>query len=303
MNKNLSYFAIGIGLGILLAVLAVGTFYKRQAIKERAKSLYQWTKNLHFEKPVQYKHHLVEDFTQSMAAQPGKPFGPQGAFTFELHRNGTFIINGHSGYAWEKSDSYKDSAFIRSTQRLPKNYKITITVGDIDYDLDKISGLGQDPEYPEGPPNENGCYLLTITDELPQGHHTNIWWHQHRKVVIDVDNNIWGHGGINPIFMVYFNSDNKLQALDGSDSQWHDQWASALTYDASGWYKVEIQKTNSHFILSVYNKEYKLIKRGIVALKDVWHGGGDYPEYFVVGDPHENYYQGSVKIDQVILDY
>ena len=241
----------------------------------------------------------IEKFDKPIHAQAGKQFGKNNQLTFELFRNGTFDIDGRSGYAFERSDSYRDSAFIRSTSKLPKTYKISIVLGEIDYNLEKISKLPKDPEYPEGPQNENGCYLIAITDQKPEGHHTNIWWHQHRKLVIDVDNNTWGHGMPNPIFMVYFDRSNRLVAFDGQRDEWLNDWRKAATYDPSSWYKIEVEKTKTHYILSIATQKGKILKRAKVKLPQVWNEDGFHDEYFVVGDPHENYYQGSMKIKSI----
>ena len=244
---------------------------------------------------------VEEDFSKPMMAKAPESFGKYKQLTFELHRAGTFLIDGKSGYAWQKSESYLDSAFIRSTHELPKTYKISVTVGDIGYDLENIRGLANDPNYPEGPKNENGCYLLAITDEMPAGHHTNIWWHQHRKVVIDVDNNVWGHGMPHPIFMVYFDRDNQLVSFDGDNDQWQPEWKNAVTYESNQWYSVEVEKTHDEFILRVYDRNGRLLKSASADLKNIWHEDGSHPDYFVVGDPHENYYQGSVKIRSISM--
>jgi hypothetical protein len=244
----------------------------------------------------------VEDFSKPLSAESGKRFGKNGAFTFELYRGGTFVIDGASGYAWQKSDSYRDSAFIRSTDPLPNTYKITAVVGDIDYNLEKISSLVEnDTEYKEGPKNENGVYLLAITDVVPIGHHTNDWWHQHRKVCIDVDNNIWGTGMPHPIFMVYFDNNNDLVSYSGRIERWQNKWRKAVTYELGKWYKVEIEKTSKEYIMHVYDDKDNLLKEGRVNIFDVWHGDSRYPDYFVIGDPHENYYQGSVKIKSISI--
>ena len=247
-----------------------------------------------------FQKQVMEEFKKPLAAVSGQTFGRLDQLTFELFRNGTFEIDG-SGTARQKSASYRDSAFIRSTKQLPKTYKITIVAGEIDYNLNKIQSLKQDPEYPEGPQNENGCYLLAITDEKPTGHHTNIWWHQHRKLVIDVDNNTWGHGMPNPIFMVYFDRSNQLVSYDGDQDEWQRNWKKAVTYEPAQWYKIEIEKTGKEYILSIHNHKGSLLKRGTVAIKDVWHTDESHPEYFVVGDPHENYYQGSMSIRSIAV--
>jgi len=244
---------------------------------------------------------VVEDFSKPITAANSKMFGDKGQLTFELYRDGTFIIDGGSGFAWQKSDSYRDAAIIRSTNPLPGTYKISAIVGGIDYDLSVIEGLPQDTEYAEGPQNENGCYLLAITDEAPLGHHTNDWWHEHRKVCIDVDNNVWGSGMPNPVFMVYFDKANKLMAFNGEKSQWEPRWDKAVTYNQSKWYKIEIEKTRREFIMSIYDEVGNLLRRGRVDLKDIWHEDGRHPDYLVIGDPHENYYQGSMKIKSITM--
>ena len=248
-----------------------------------------------------FKHKLVENFSTPILPRNGAAFGPQNQFTFSMDQNGTFIIDGKSGFAWEKSDSYRDSAFIRSTNPLPKTYKISAIVGDIDYGLDKIDGLKNDPNFSEGPLNENGCYLLTITDEAPNAPHTNIWWHQHRKLVIDVDNNIWGHGMPNPIFMVYFNKENALVAYDGNQNIWQKEWEKAVTYKEKTFYKVEVEKTSKEFILRIYSPDGHLLKEGRVNLDQIWHEDPYHEDYFAIGDPHSNYYQGSMKIKEISL--
>ena len=249
------------------------------------------------------RRQIIENFSKPIKAVSGKSFGKDDQLTFELYRNGTFLIDGKSGYAWQKSDSYRDSAIIRSTNALPETYKISVVVGDIDYGLKNISGLPQDPEYTEGPQNENGCYLIAITDTPPIGHHTNTWWHQHRKVVIDVDNNVWGHGMPNPIFMVYFDRNNKLVSFDGKNHQWQREWKKAETYESNQWYRVEVEKTKKQYIMSVLTEKGKLLKRTTVDFKNIWNVDEYHKDYFVIGDPHENYYQGSMKIKEVSMRY
>ncbi len=249
------------------------------------------------------KTKIVETFFIPMTPHNGMAFGPGNAFTFSMDKGGAFVIDGKSGLAWEQSGSYKDSAFIRSTHPLPKTYKITAIVGDIDFGLEKIEGLENDPTFPEGPQNENGCYLLSITDELPNAPHTNIWWHQHRQFVIDVDNNAWGHGMPDPIFMVYFDKHNQLLAYDGKQDMWQREWKKAVTYKKNTFYKVEVEKTPKEFILRIFSEEGRLLKQGRVELSKVWNEDKYHQEYFVIGDPHANYYQGSMKIKEISLQY
>ncbi len=241
-----------------------------------------------------------ELFSKPIIPKDGMHFGEGGELVFELFRGGTFVIDGASGLAWQRSDSYGDSAIIRSARSLGERYRVAVEVGEIDYGLENLKGLGQDPDYSEGPLNENGCYLLAITDEVPSGHYTNEWWHKHRKLVIDVDNNTYGNGMPNPIFMVYFDRGNSLVAYDGRAGRWTDNWEKAVEYKRGAWYRAEVEKTATAYVLSLYDGKGNLLQRARVNKNDVWHADS-HPDYFVVGDPHENYYQGSLKIRAIEL--
>ncbi|MCM8794568.1 MAG: hypothetical protein NC819_02030 [Candidatus Omnitrophica bacterium] len=237
-------------------------------------------------------------FGRPLRVRDGLRFGRNGEFTFELFRGGIFLVDGVSGYAWQKSDSYRDSAIIRSTQALPSTYRVAVEAGEIEYDLANIIGLDPDPDYKEGPQNENGCYLIAITDEPPAAHYTNDWWHRHRKLVIDIDNNVWGSGMPNPIFMVYFDAQNKLVSFDGKTNRWENAWRKGVQYEKGAWYRAEVAKTPSLYILSVFDGQGRLLKTASVEKEKVWHADS-HPDYLVTGDPHENYYQGSMKIRSV----
>lgn len=301
-KEKIVFFLIGFVLGIGLVAFSWDGLRKtakkfkdvnfREIAEDTLSNMTRWTRQ---------KRQVTEDFLKAVKAVSGKNFGKDNQLTFELHRNGTFVIDGKSGYAWQKSDSYRDSAIIRSRKALPETYKISVVVGDIDYGLKNISGLPQDPEYSEGPRNENGCYLIAIADTPPTGHHTNTWWHQHRKVVIDVDNNVWGHGMPNPVFMVYFDRDNKLVSYDGENNEWQRDWMKAVAYEPGKWYRVEIEKTRKRYIMSVRSDTGRLLKSASVNLEKVWNADEYHKDYFVIGDPHENYYQGSMKIREITI--
>ena len=240
---------------------------------------------------------LTEHFSKPLSVWNGRHFGTGGWLSFVLYRGGTFIIDG-SGVARQRSQSYQDVAIIRSSA-LPRTYKLSLVVGHIDYELAAVEGLDVDPQYDESPKEENGCYLLAITDKEPSQHHTNDWWHRHRKIVIDVDNNAWGSGMPHPIFMVYFDTNNDLVSWNGET--WQREWRKAVEYQLDAWYTVEVERTQANVTLSVYDESGHLLKRGAVDAKNVWHADDAHPEYLVVGDPHENYYQGSMQIRSITL--
>lgn len=240
-------------------------------------------------------------FDQELDVTDGAAFGPGGHFTFELYRGGSFVIDTKKGEASQISNHYGDVALIRSTDTLPAEYIIRVKIGEIDYGLDHLLGLSNDPLYREGPLNENGCYLIAITDQPPTEHYTNDWWHQHRKLVIDVDNNVWGHGAPNPIFMAYFDRNNQLLTFDGDRLEWVSQWTAGVRYEENQWYTVELQKTKEEYFYRIFDHEENLLRESRVFVDEVWHADEKYSEYFVIGDPHENYYQGSFKIKNISM--
>jgi len=243
---------------------------------------------------------LMTRFTAPLAAADGLAFGPEGWLTFELVRGGTFLIDGRSGVAWQRSDDYRDAALIRSTDPLPPTYTVRVEVGEIAYDLDRVRGLPHRMTGADSPGDENGCYLLVIADAPPTEHYANGWWHQHRKIVIDVDNNVWGRGMPRPIFMIYVNRDNHLVAWDGGAGTWTDQWVRGLQYQPHGWYTVQVTRTATRWLLRAVDATGAVRQEAAVPVEAVWHAA-DRPDYLVLGDPHDNYYEGSMQIRAISL--
>ena len=90
-------------------------------------------------------------------------------------------------------------------------------------------------------------------------------------------------------------------AFDGTQDKWQEKWTKAITYDPTAWYKVEIEKTVDAFVMRIYDKDEKLLKESSVNLAEIWNEDGEHPDYLVIGDPHENYYQGSMKIRSITI--
>ena len=74
-----------------------------------------------------------------------------------------------------------------------------------------------------------------------------------------------------------------------------------VRYEQDKWYRVEIEKTKKQYIMSVRSDAGKLLKSASVDLKKVWNADEYHKDYFVIGDPHENYYQGSMKIKGIAV--
>lgn len=124
--------------------------------------------------------------------------------------SGGKIIN-KDGKARLISERHTDAAMIRSTQELPEIYRIELTVSNINFGGDKnddgdwwedgkFNGYDGDEIASPWRKNwaltewldawhENGLYFLCITDFENPAPHNNVFWHHHRKVVMDTDNN------------------------------------------------------------------------------------------------------------------
>ncbi len=90
------------------------------------------------------------------------------------------------------SPEHSDATLIRSRDQLKGKYRISMKVGFPDFGNGKcLNGYGggetATPRLDQSAINENGFYWLAIADTIPRPHN-NIWWHHHRKIVIDTDN-------------------------------------------------------------------------------------------------------------------
>ena len=174
----------------------------------------------------------------------GKSFGKDDQLTFELYRNGAFVIDGEVRIRLAKVSELPGFRPLYARQSPCRKLTRSVLLSGVSImGLENIAGLPQDPEYTEGPHKRER--LLPHRDHGHAAHWPphQPWWHQHRKVAIDVDNNVWGHGMPNPVFMVYFDRDNKLVSYNGKENEWQNAWVKGVTYKLNQWYRVEIEKT------------------------------------------------------------
>lgn len=229
---------------------------------------------------------MIEDFSSPMALTNGTTFGHCDLLTMETMGNPKLTVT-TDGTLEAESPNQADGFIIRSTQPLPETYQISVDIGNIQFDLlNKSDG-------------ENGMYFLAIGDE-PGQPESNDWWHAHRKVLMDTDNNVWNSGGQHPVFLGYYASSDTAYFYDGSRKQWVCQWESAMNYQEGTWYTFVLEKTESEYVYRVYEKATgNLIVEASIPLEKV--KGQSSPDYFVIGDPHTNYYSGSVLLDNISI--
>lgn len=187
--------------------------------------------------------------------------------------------------------------------------------------------------------NHNGVYWGAIMDTPPQPNN-NIWSHHHRKFFMDAWNYRGRMRGVTVAgVMGTSRADPKTGksfiAHDGD--VWNEYSATpALFYMPKRWYRVVIERNRGTFRFSI-NGEFK--DRGYATAEgelnaednclyhynrssrelddaclirdyldvgerriDLWPEGSAYPDYFMLGDPHINFYEGSVLVDDLRLE-
>ena len=252
-----------------------------------------------------------ENFDSAFTGTHDQQFGQDDWLVFQLIGGGAITVA--DGYAWLNAPEFWHAALIRSTHILPAEYKIRTKIGYINYDLTNYDSA--DFEHPDfndhsGHP-ENGMYFLTITDDTCVGGEcAELWWHYHRKMVIDVDNHVnWGDTTetFHPVYMVYMapetnSGGNLLRTWTGDywdTAPWN--WNVAYTYAYDVWYYAELEKRDGVLILRLYDGDKNLLEETTPVDLSLVHAMDDSTEFLYVGEPHTDDYEGDVRIDEITL--
>jgi hypothetical protein len=170
---------------------------------------------------------------------------------------------------------------------------------------------------------ENGFYWLTILDAPPRPHN-NIWIHHHRKVTLDSDNNkdawtniwegkSWVADGQHPLMMFGVDKDGNDEDSTGRPFlSWSNgalQPSGAIravdAYKDNTWYSACIERNETNYVLTV-SGDFKWGGQqtyvGTIPLHLVYATDPGIPDFFMFGDPHNNYYRGSVFYDDIKLE-
>ena len=223
-----------------------------------------------------------------------------------------------------------DGLVIRPTQPLPAQYRVCLRVGYASFGDGKRDGRNgytggetAEPWANDDSSAENGFYWLTILDSVPRPHN-NVWIHHHRKVVIDSDNNkdawtnlwegkTWVADGQHPIMMFgldkdgWDNGDNGLPFLAWSNGalQPSGEIRAVDAYKDNTWYSACIERNPTDFVLTV-SGDFKFGGQqtyiATIPVKLVYQAQTGIPDFFMFGDPHNNYYRGSVYYDDIKLE-
>jgi hypothetical protein len=230
------------------------------------------------------------------------------------------------------SPKHTDGLVVRPTNALPKKYRVCLKVGFASFgdgksgprSLNGYAGGETDAPWSNGDATlENGFYWLTILDATPRPHN-NLWIHHHRKVTIDSDNNKeawtniwegkkWVADGQHPIMMFGIDKDGND---DDSTGRPFLSWSNGAlqpsgavravdAYKDNTWYSACIERNESAFVLSIsgnFKWGGQQTYVGTIPLRSVYQAGAGVPDFFMFGDPHNNYYRGSVYYDDIKLE-
>ncbi len=235
--------------------------------------------------PADDSKDMVADFKAPLTFTDGMQFGACNLLTLEIA--GTPLLNTLETDSLKvESPANSDGFIIRTTDALPPFYRIRVDIGEVNFD---VSNSDKD---------ENGMYFIVISDE-PGEPQSNSWWHTHRKVVMDTDNNVWRSGGEHPIFFGYYLLNDSLRFYNKQSAKWSPDWRAAANYQQGGWYTFELEKTETYYILRVYDHASQTFLAQSNIPIDQVKGGSTTPDYLAIGDPHTNYYTGSALIDNL----
>ena len=172
------------------------------------------------------------------------------------------------------SPKHTDATLIRSSQQLKGKYRVSMKVGFPSFGNGEClngyhGGESAGPWLEQSAINENGFYWLAIADIIPRPHN-NIWWHHHRKIVIDTDNHfpawmeIWNgekfvRSGKHPIMMFALDGNGKSHPVNGapfisfSNWKWHPSGETKAidAYLTDQWYDVIIERDQNSFTLKI----------------------------------------------------
>ncbi|HET7755456.1 MAG TPA: hypothetical protein VFK85_16245 [Anaeromyxobacteraceae bacterium] len=199
-----------------------------------------------------------------------------------------------------------------------------------------------EPWTPGSAVGQNGFYWLTILDALPRPHNNVWIHHHRKVVVdsdnnLPVFTEIWNgsafvSSGVRPIMLFALDGRGAVNDRTGppflswSAGQWQPSGRirAVDAYLPGEWYRLSIERADSTFTIELSGRFQFGGQRTYRAVIDaaascVWHfnrpgedgsrcagpawpADGSWPDWFMFGDPHANFYEGSVHYDDVRLE-
>ncbi len=255
-------------------------------------------------------------------------FGDANWLTAEIRNDA--IITVSNGMAHFLTVDFPGQALIRITDTLPDEYKIRVRLGGVNFGYTNYEADDyEDPNFHYSINRvENGFYWSILTDVKSEGENGEEFWHNHRKAGLDSDDHYsYGWHTERPVYFVYspktayedepvvdtaYRPDGVLKStyartwLAGGP-QWDSSpwsWEIGYTYDATSWYWTEIEKSNHAVTLRLYDGNMNLLEQAAPVCQELINNMGSTAspeEYFYVGEPHVNSYEGNAFVDEIIF--
>ena len=185
----------------------------------------------------------------------------------------------------------------------------------------------------------NGFYWLAILDKPPKPHN-NIWIHHHRKFVIDswnrknfnrtvnviaLDGKSETHQAFGKKFISYIENDWKHTSDVPVDYYLPNEWYTVTFVRTALFYQFSISGNFKNGGITTYKDKINIRKNCVFHYNQTaeelapgcidnrmqnflgkdfvsWPKNSAYPEYFMFGEPHINYYEGNVLVDDITLE-
>lgn len=185
----------------------------------------------------------------------------------------------------------------------------------------------------------NGYYWFALLDSPPMPHN-NIWIHHHRKFVIDSWNRAGNKNTVNVIALDGKSETHPTfgkKFISHLEGRWQNISDVPIDYYLPHeWYTLTFTRTSEYYEFSIsgnfkngghtsyqdridyrknciyhYNQTASELEPNCIDNRQqrfldkeftAWQKDSAYPEYFMLGEPHINYYEGSVLIDDISLE-
>jgi len=225
------------------------------------------------------------------------------------------------------SPEHTDGTILR-TDPLGSRYQICARVGFMRFGtgagMNGYNGGESNGPWLDGTAtDENGFYFGAISRTKPMPHN-NLFAHHQRIIFLDSDNNmegwteIWDPGkgafvrsGVHPVMMVAVDGQGKETDAYGppflsyAAGEWQESGKirAADAYKENNWYTVCFTRIDQRLSMKITgdfqyggNRTYEAVLNN----RDlIFHF--DDPHSWFLGDPHTNYYEGSLLVDDVVL--
>jgi hypothetical protein len=222
---------------------------------------------------------------------------------------------------------HTDGILLRSSRPLGRRYRICARLGRLDVGSGEAPN-GYDDAERAGPwldntaTDENGAYFGAIYRSVPIPQNNAVAHHE-RLVFIDSDNNTEGWtkqwdpaarafagNGRHPIVLGAVPAKGDDRGINGkpflayAEGRWHPpgRLYAVDAYRDRRWYTACLERDGDRIVLSLegdFRIHGPVRYRAAIDLTTLDHR--DAPHYWLLGDPHTNYYEGSLLVDDVTL--